>query len=87
MNHNSTVNNTHFESWKKFCATRKSLSSSNWKLSQPEFILQKDSYNYGVFVCFFFSLLINGQLDLLNLQTDINCIRSEIRKTILNYKF
>jgi Ulp1 family protease len=83
---NSIVNNTPFESWKKFCATRKGLSSNNWKLSQPKFICQKDSYNCGVFVCHFFSLLINRQVDLLNLPIDINCFRSEIYKTIFSYK-
>jgi hypothetical protein len=56
-------------------------------MSQEKYLLQNDNFNCGVFVCYFFSLLMNGQQELLNRQIDINCFRSEIKKTIMSYNF
>jgi hypothetical protein len=85
MHDNLIVKSDHFATWKKFCESRKDLSCNKWKMSQEKYLLQNDNFNCGVFVCYFFSLLINGQQELLNRQIDINCFRSEIKKTIMSY--
>ena len=85
MPNDSTLKNSYFIAWKKFAATRTGLQHKIWKQSEIEFQKQNDGYNCGVYVCYYFYLLIIGTERLLNDEIDINDFRNNIRNTVNDF--
>ncbi len=79
------MRNSFFAAWKKFAATRIGLQHKNWTLSEIEYQKQNDGYNCGVFVCYYFYLLVSGDERLINEKYNINNFRLIIRNTVKNF--
>ncbi|KAG5879523.1 hypothetical protein JTB14_029889 [Gonioctena quinquepunctata] len=57
------------------------VSTENWNIKVLEHDKQKDSYNCGPFILYFFEKIVEGQM--LTNNVDINEFRKSMRKTIL----
>ncbi|KAG5860974.1 hypothetical protein JTB14_037329 [Gonioctena quinquepunctata] len=57
------------------------VSTENWNIKVLEHDKQKDSYNCGPFILYFFEKIVGGQM--LTNNVDINEFRKSMRKTIL----
>ena len=70
--------------WMKFCKTRIGLKEKQWSTSIASYghIKQVDGFSCGVFVCHFFELLLNGQLQYLKNFYDVAEYRIKIRNTL-----
>ena len=70
--------------WMKFCKTRIGLKDKQWSTSIASYghIKQVDGFSCGVFVCHFFELLLNGQLQYLKNFYDVAEYRIKMRNTL-----
>lgn len=83
LNANCMVKRSLLANWTKFTSTRAGYKGIKWKIDESKFCAQRDSYNCGVFVCYFFRKIITNELNL-DTETDINEFRNTIRDTIIN---
>ena len=75
-----------FRNWIKYTKDRKKdiqLASTLWRMGEYEHIKQTDNANCGVFVCYFFKMLINQDYGSLNRYFNPNEFRSTITENIL----
>ncbi len=84
--YNSRVN-YFFKNWNLFVSFRKNLKkdkNDTWNLVKFDTHIQTETYNCGVYVCFFFHLLINNNENSINNPVDnISQFRNFIKETIL----
>ena len=52
--------------WKKFCKNRNVIKEYKWTINDSIYQFQNDSFNCGVFVCYYFDLLNKRKVDELN---------------------
>ena len=81
------------DNWVTFANSQLSLKGYSWKFQQVDHDKQdrkKDSFNCGVYVCTFFSMLYTAifgdeEVSQLLLQKDITLVRREVAAFILNH--
>ena len=70
--------------WKKFCKNRNVMKEYKWSINDSTYQLQNDSFNCGVFVCYYFDLLIKRKdYDLKNTVDNISLFRKVIFQKIV----
>ena len=70
------------KSFAKFAETSKNLKNFKFTTKFIEHQLQKDTYNCGTFVCYFFEILLKKNDFLFTKRIDINLYRQEIKNKI-----
>ena len=76
------VKQSALDNWNRFATNRTGYKGIKWKIDNSLYKLQNDSYNCGVYVCYYMKKLISNEM---NLQTHVNIddFRNIIRQEII----
>ena len=71
--------------WKLFVKSRVGLKDKDWKITRysQDHSLQQDNFSCGVFVCYFYDKLINGEFQYMRNFFDLSDYRTNIRENLL----
>ena len=75
----------HWYNWKLFVKSRVGLKDKDWKITRysQDHSLQQDNFSCGVFVCYFYDKLINGEFHYMRNFFDLSDYRTNIREKLL----